>query len=475
MSVATNQTVCALSVGDLAREVHGRLSLGSMPPIAASDSPLGRIVADSRQVESGDVFWALSGPNNHGADFAHEAFLRGASGVVVGGRHVEPWAGRWTLEVEDAHWSLWRLAALVRHRFRGKVIAVTGSVGKTTTRQMIHTVLSSRSRGTASPKNYNNHIGLPLSMLAWRGDDDYAVVELGASRPGEIDSLAGLCQPHIGVVTAVGEAHLSGFGSQAGVAAAKAELIAAIPPSGRNVLNGDDPWLRRKASLSRADITWVGRGGECDLAAESVAFDQGELRFRLREQQFCVPVWGRHYLTSVLAAIGVGEAMGIPLCEIAKALDNFQGLPQRCQVRNVRGVTIVDDTYNASPKAMRAALELLRDLDSPGRRIVACGDMVELGDEAEDWHRRLGNQIVTICGADLLVACGSYARTVATAAREAGMPVGRVVVCSSPHDMTPVVRANLGVGDALLVKGSRTMQMEKLVDELEASLAVQAA
>jgi UDP-N-acetylmuramoyl-tripeptide--D-alanyl-D-alanine ligase len=424
---------------------------------------LGPLCTDSRQVEPGCVFWGLKGPHYDGDDFAEDALAAGAQGAVVA-KPVEPRAG-WVLRVADTQRALTDWAAWKRRHFSGMVIGVTGSVGKTTTRQMIHAVLGSRLSGTASARNYNNHWGVPLTLARLEPAFDYAVVEMGASRRGEIAALAALSAPKIGVITQASDAHLGMFGSRQSVASAKAELLAALPPDGHAVL-GDDPWLRRMAGACRAPITWVGRRAECDLAAADVHCGQGNLRFSLDGCEFSVPVWGRHHLVSALLAVGVGRVMGLDLDRIAAALRGFCPLPMRCQVTEVRGATLINDAYNASPAAMRAALELLRDFDGPGRRIVVSGDMGDLGDQAQWLHHQLGNQIVTVCGADLLIACGQYARDVVAGARAAGMPRPHTIPCRTPEEALPYLGQVVLPGDVLLVKGARAMAMERIVEAL---------
>ncbi len=455
--------------------VGGRFNFGTMPPLAGEASPLGRIVTDSRLVKPDDVFWAMAGPQHDGADFVDEAFARGASGVVVAGRNVEPWAGRWSLHVEETQWALWQLAEATRARFDGQVIAVTGSIGKTTARQMIDAVLGSRFQGTSRLHNDNLPLGVPLSILSWDDDQDYAVVELGASHRGEIAALAGLCAPHVGVITCVAEAHLDKFGSQQAIAESKAELLDALREDGWSVLNRDDLWLCRLADRCQAKIIWVGRSADADVVATDVRSGDGQLRFCTEGQEFCVPVWGRHDLTSALTAIAVGRVMQISMDQIAASLAEFQPPPQRCQITKIQDKTIINDSYNACPTAMRAALELLRDFNAPGRRIVVCGDMRELGPSAEYWHRQLGDQVVTVCGADMLVTCGDHARDVVTGARDAGMPVGQAIACSSPQDVLSVLGKELAPGDVVLIKASRSLAVEKLIAALDATNVKQAA
>ena len=238
------------------------------------------------------MFWALHGPNHEGEDFVGDAFHRGAAGAVVAkdvALDIPSPEGRgdwrWIVRVDDTHralndWASWR-----RRQFSGTVIAVTGSAGKSTTRQMIHAILQSKLQGTASPGNFNNHLGVPLSMTAIEPQHDYGVLEMGASGPGEIAAMAELAQPNVGVITCIGDAHLGGFGSRRQIAEAKAELLAALPADGRAVL-GDDPWLRSVASRSAAEITWVGAGDDCDVRAADVRNINGRLAFRVDDCQF---------------------------------------------------------------------------------------------------------------------------------------------------------------------------------------------
>lgn len=444
----------------------GRLRLATLAPRHGENTRLGRIVVDSRQVQQGDVFWGLPGSKFNGGEFAGEALARGAQGVVVSRRYVQPTPRSWSLEVDDAQQALLKLAAWNRDRFGGRVVAVTGSVGKTTTRQMIRAVLERAHTGTASPKNYNNHVGVPLSMLAMDSRHDFAVLELAANASGEIGQLAALCRPELGVITRIGDAHLGGFGSLDAVAAAKTELLAALPANGVAVLAGDDDRLRRAAIGCPSKIVWFGRSLENDLVATNIESHDGRLTFDVDGTHMSVSVWGRHYLSSALAAVAVGRLFGMRDAEISRGLADFEPPPMRCQITKIGGATIIDDSYNASPMAMRAALELLRDINAPGRRIVVCGDMRELGAAAAPLHRNLGDQVVTLCGADMLLACGEHGNDVVAGARAAGMPASRAVAVAGLEKLFEQCHELVQPGDVVLIKGSRALAMERLVELL---------
>jgi UDP-N-acetylmuramoyl-tripeptide--D-alanyl-D-alanine ligase len=455
-----------LSVGRLHEITGGRLCLADLPPVDREDAPVGRLVTDSRQIEPGDVFWALPGPRHDGADFAVEAAMRGAAGIVAA-RPFEPWAGRWSLEVPDAMLALWETARWHRGALAGRVVAVAGSVGKTSTREMIHAVLRTQLAGRASPLNFNNHVGLPLSLLRVRPADDYGVLELAASAAGQIRELAELARPHVAVVTRIADAHLGLFGGMDAIVRAKLEILEELPADGWAVLPGDDVRLRGAVSGCRANVLWYGRGGDCDFAAGQIEHRGGMLCFHVDGAPIRVPVWGRHHLGAALAALAVGRIFGLSDEDIAAGLENYQPPPQRCRVWRHDDLTVIDDSYNASPCAMQAALELLREMETPGRRVVVLGDMADLGREAQRLHRRLGEQVVSACGADLLLAVGEMAPVVILGACAAGMPAHAALACRDLDELVAALDHHLAAGDAVLVKGSRKMAMEQVVQQLQ--------
>ncbi len=431
-----------------------------------SSKALMRVVTDHRDVRPGDVFWGLQGSKLNGSKFASHALKAGAAGVVVD-CETKPVNDRWVVRVPDTLRALEQLAATVRAGFDGTVIAVTGSVGKTTTREMIHAALGATFRGKASPKNFNNHVGLPLSMLTLEPEHDYLAVEIGASAPGEIARLSALAKPHIGIITSVGQAHLGGFGGQEALANAKAELLEALPEDGLAILPHEDRWLRKLAGKSRASVLWAGRGNENTVTAQSVRCQDGWLEWKTAGVRYRVRSWGRHHLTSGLIAVAVGQWMGLAPRHVARGLEEFVPCEMRCQPIERSGITILNDAYNASPTSMRAALEMLRDWNHAGRKIAVLGDMRELGTASTEYHRRVGDQVVTVCGADRLIACGEHAATVVASARQAGMPFNRTIACRSREAASGILRDWARPGDAVLIKGSRVLEMEKLVSVFE--------
>ena len=430
-----------------------------------------RAVIDSRQVQPGDLFFALHGEHHDGHEFVDEALARGAAGLVVE-RPLEAPPDVAVFQVSDSLSALQRLAAHWRARHDVRVVGVTGSVGKTTCKELIAAVLGARWRVLKSPANLNTEIGLPLTLLELSPEHQRAVLEMAMYGPGEIDLLCRIARPQIGVVTNVGPVHLERLGSVSAIAAAKAELVTALPPDGVAVLNGDDPHVAAMAPRTKARVLLYGQSQQCHVrGGDLVSHGLDGISFRLsyegRHRRVEAHLPGRHHLYPALAAAAVGLAEGMTLTEVAAALREAR--PElRLRVLTVpNGATILDDSYNASPQSVLAALDLLAELPpgrAGGRRIALLGEMRELGAAEEEGHRQVG-QRAAAC-ADLILVVGERARPLYEAARAAGPAEARFL--ASAHEAAPILRDELQPGDYLLVKASRAVALESVVDALVA-------
>lgn len=447
----------ALRLDDLATATGGRL-VGVDPARSVT-----RISTDSRTVQSGDVFWALTGQRFDGHDFVAVARQQGAILAVCNAAHADRVAGP-RLMVTDTVLALQRLAAWYRARQSALVIGVTGSVGKTTTRQLIHAALSRQFQGIQSAGNFNNHIGLPKSLLSIEAQHEFAVLELGASHVGEIARLAALAQPEVGALTAIGRAHLEGFGGVEGIIQAKGELLEALPANGFAVLPGDDPVIRKMARRAACRVVFVGETGQNDVQATLVAGALGQLSFMVDRQRYVLSLAGRHLLTNALLAVAIAREIGVPPETIAAGLADFTPEAGRCCITQIGPWMVIDDTYNASPTAMTASLELLAQAlpATPGRRYAVLGDMLELGKAAASEHRDIGRHAARL-RLDGILACGDHAAALAQGAAEVGFFMGRLVSTPRLEVLLAVLDCWLEPGDLVLVKGSRSMQMERVI------------
>ncbi len=431
-----------------------------------ADLSFARVCIDSREVRPGDLFWALQGEHCHGHDFIPQALERGAALCVTSHSRGESTGGQ-TLLVDDPLAALGRLSRWYRSTLETLVIGVTGSVGKTTTRDLIHAALASEFEGQRSHKNFNNLIGLPLSLLDIEHQHEFAVLEMGASRPGDIRELAEIAIPEIGVVTAIGPAHLASFGSLDAIIQTKGELLECLPSTGFAVLPGDDPILRQLADRAPCPVIFVGEGDDNHLQATRVQASFEGLRFHADGVEFDVPICGRHHLTNVLCAIAIAREIGVRSESLVQGLSYFQPIEGRCNLKRIGSWTVIDDTYNASPKSVAAACQMMRDLELPGigQRIVVLGDMMELGPAAADEHEQIG-ALVAQLGIELLLACGSHADDIAHGAERAGMAPHRIAAAPDLETAKAVLDCWLEPGDTLLVKGSRATRMERIIDWL---------
>ncbi len=428
--------------------------------------PFAGAAIDSRRVQAGALFFALRGERHDGHDFIPQALAAGASGLVVSRPLSDPPAGVTVYHVTDTARALQLLAAARRGRHpHVPVVGVTGSVGKTTCKELVAAVLARRYRVLKSEGNLNTEVGLPLALLGLRDEHQVAVLEMAMFARGDIALLCRIARPRLGVVTNIGPVHLERLGSLEAIAAAKGELVEALPPDGLAVINGDCPWAQRLAARGPAPVVFYGTSPQCDVQGE-VLESRGlegfsfRLRWRGREATVRSPMPGRHHLHGLLAAAAVGLALGMEWEEVVGALACARSDLRLRVLAGPRGSTVLDDSYNASPASVLAALDLLAE--TPGRRIALLGDMLELGEAALDGHRQVGAHAARTT--DVLLVLGEMASVVAEAARAAGH--GDVRLPADKEEATAMLARELGPGDYLLVKASRALALETVVEAL---------
>ncbi len=470
-----------------ALNVFARMSSLAGPVVTR---PLSAIVIDSQEAEPGSLFVALPGEHTDGHNFVAHTFSRGALVALVSRPVDGPFL---TLDarlpdqelsvqpgepvcilVDDTQVALQQIAAAWRTRFTPRVIGVTGSVGKTTTKEIIAAVLGQRYVTLKSPGNLNNEIGLPLTVLQMEERHERVVLEMGMYDLGEIAQLCRIAHPHVGVITNVGPVHLERLGTVERVAQAKAELVQALPADGVAVLNADDPMVSAMASQTRARVFRYGLLPAADLWADEIAGEGLEgIRFRFHYQgdvvHVRVPLLGRHSVHTALRATAVGLIEGLSWDEIVPGLQNVETQLRLMVVRAVNGATLLDDTYNASPASTLAALNLLADLEiGHGRRIAVLGDMLELGSYEEEGHRIVRTRVADV--ADILITVGQRARLIAEEALASGLPATKVQAVADSETALAGLRSMLGPGDVVLVKGSRASHMDEIATALSSPM-----
>ncbi|MBM82314.1 MAG: hypothetical protein CMJ78_17240 [Planctomycetaceae bacterium] len=420
-----------------------------------TDTTIQRISIDSRSLEPGNLFWAIRGETHDGHDFVDDAFDRGAIAAVVDNVATK-------LRVDDTLTALWDFSRWYRQRQNALVVGVTGSVGKTTTREMIHAVLSQKLTGTQSPKNFNNHVGLPLSLLDIEQHHEFSAVEMGASAVSEIRDLTNIALPNIGVITAIGEAHLEGFGSVENIVQGKGELLEGLPTDGLAIVPGDIAATDDLARRANCQVIKVGCGPENDLRASDVEVHNERLTFNTLGRAFELNVLGKHHIGSALSAIAVARHVGLTLDEIADGLKQFTPVSGRCHLQLIGSCTVIDDSYNANPTSMKAACRLLRDWRGANKKILVTGDMLELGPSADEAHCELGEQAAK-AGIDVLLALGKHAEQVIAGAKQYGFEDSRAQHFDSVERLNEVLSEYLEPNDVVLVKGSRGLRMEQVI------------
>lgn len=430
--------------------------------LRGTDAMFSRVITDTRQLRPGDLYVALRGANFDGHEFVRRAASLGAVGALVE-RAIDCELPQ--VVVTDTLAALQDYARDWRLGFEIPVVAVTGSNGKTTTKQLLAALFEQRGPVLATQGNLNNHIGLPLTLLRLRAEHRTAVIEMGANHPGEIARLTAIARPHVGVVTQAGDAHLEGFGSRYGVAQAKGELFQGLGEQGVAVINADDPYAPLWRQLAEpASIVRFGFSDLADVRAADVETLAGGQRMRFTlitpesRADVELPLPGRHNVANALAAAACGVALGMAAEEIAAGLARVRQVAGRVTwTETANGARLIDDSYNANPTSLRAGLELLAA--QPGQRWAVLGDMAELGTEASQMHRDAG-RIARQLGIDRLYATGSMAQHYAEGYGE-GARVYEVM-----ESLSSALQADLGPAVTLLVKGSRSAGMDRVVEAL---------
>jgi UDP-N-acetylmuramoyl-tripeptide--D-alanyl-D-alanine ligase len=426
---------------------------------------------DSRIVQGGEVFFALRDQRD-GHAFVADAFARGARAAVVE-RAVPAPDDALLVEVSQPLHALRRLAEALRDAHPIPAVGITGNVGKTTTKEATAAALGARYRVLRTAASFNNEIGVPLTFLRLEPTHEVAVIELGFYVPGEIADLCRLVRPRVGIITEIPAVpvHFARTPNIDAIAAGKAELIESLPDDGIALLNADSPRVRPLASRTRARVVLFGESEEAELRATDVhAEGLSGLRFTAlyegERAPVALPIPGRQLVPAALAALGAARALGVPLEEAAVALGTLEQPAHRMEVRRGAGVTVIDDSYNASPAAVHAALAVLRGVK--GRRIALIGDMLELGSLSADAHDAVGRDAAR--STDALIGIGELARTVVEAARAAGL--AEAYWASEPGEALVVLRRMQQPGDTILVKGSHSLALDRLADTLVRAVAV---
>ena len=424
------------------------------------------ISTDSRTIRPGDCFFAIEGENFDGHDYVRNAFDKGAACAVVG--KDTDFAGSCLLRASDPVKALGDFAAQYRRQHRFKVVAITGSVGKTTTRRITHHILSRYFRTFQAPKNFNNDIGLPLTLLGADPDHEIIVAEIGGNRPGEIAQLARIAQPDVAVITNVYPAHLAGFGNLKTIIDEKSSIAEPLPPHGALIINGSFDRLIDACLAKTASFTTFGKSDNCDIQGKDIIYDGSASRFTINGTEIHLPLPGPGNVENALAAWAICRHFGLTIADFAQTLKTAPPAPMRAELLQIGTLTVLNDCYNANPASMQNALHILRRLASSEKRrsVFICGDMAELGNQSRLLHAELGK---AAAGANisLLLAVGRFAKAAAQAAKENTACELDAKCFENTDSACNSLAEFIKDYDIVLVKGSRSAGLEKIVEKLK--------
>jgi len=456
-----------LTVGEMARLAGGTLEVG--PPTVAFD---GGVSIDSRTLRRGDLFFAISGPRHDGHDYLREVVLKGAAGVVIQKESEVP-PPAFAIRVKDTTRALQDLASGFRRSRAVQVVAVTGSMGKTTTKEAAASAIGSTKRVLKSEGNLNNFYGLPLSLLKLE-DEEVAVLEMGMSAPGEIARLTEIARPDVGVLTNVAEVHLEFFGTVSAIAEAKGELFRGLPAGATAVVNADDPLVLDQARRFSGRKVRFGVEEEADVRGSAIRATPEGLRFKAvfrgEEVEIETVLRGRHNVYNLLAGLAAASVLDVPFRDAAGALSGLRPAYHRGERVDLgRGFVLVDETYNSSPRALRSALAALSEEEAV-RRVAVVGDMLELGERGVALHREVGRFAAGL-PIDRLVGVGPLAAHILEGALEAGTAPSKLSSVSTAEEAGRLLLDELREGDVVLLKASRGIGLERAIDVVRRGLA----
>jgi UDP-N-acetylmuramoyl-tripeptide--D-alanyl-D-alanine ligase len=452
-----------ISIQQIRQAVGGR----ALTPIPAQTPPITAVCTDTRRMEPGSLFIALTGENFNGHDYLPDAAKGGAIAAIIQDPPKHELPNLHLIGVKSTRQALGKLATYVRKQMRSKVIAVAGSNGKTSTKYLIDAALAGKLKGSISPKSFNNDIGVPLAIFPADPMQDYLVLEMGTNHPGEIKVLTDMALPDIAVITSIGAEHLEFLGDLMGVRRENASIISGLNPKGLLVINGDDPELRQAVSAYSGMVITFGFKRDNHLFATDVVCSEDGVRFSLNNssRKVFVPMLGKHTASNALAAIAVARRMGVSEGEILEHLSVAHGPEMRLQRSDVAGITVLNDAYNANPHSMKAALETLAALKPKHRRVAILGDMRELGESSDRYHKEIGD-FAASSKIDLLVCVGKQAKLIAEAAERSAMPIGSICRFADSQEAAKGVLNILREGDLVLLKASRTIRLELVAEAI---------
>ena len=456
-----------LKVSDILKATGGKLIQGN------SELLINGISTDTRSIKQGEIFFALEGENYDGHKFVEQAIHNGAAGAVISSGKKAAYSFHngfkkcALLEVADTLTALGELAKFYRNSLPASFIAVTGSNGKTTTKDMAYHVLRNFKSVSRSRKSFNNFIGVPLTIFETETAHDFCIVEMGTNAPGEIKRLSEIIFPDFAILTNISNAHLEGLENIEGVASAKSEFIENMAEDGTLITNADDDWCNQIADRFNGKVISFGFNQSADIKASNVKRNDSGFVFTVNESYTVnLPVFGRHNIYNALAVIAMCDAIGVGIEVICDKFMDFKLPPMRMERQIFGDIVVINDSYNSNPSSMSSALDEFSQLMTSGRKVLICGDMLELGNYAERLHKEVGAKVAN-ANIDVLWTVGPLSRFVAEEAIANGMMRENILSCETSEEMCSFVASQLKKDDTVLIKGSRRVKLESVSRQIE--------